>query len=252
MMNVMSSVPWHENDTYWASVYDFFFSEKAFNQAAQNVPKLIQLSGRSSGNVLDVGCGPGRFAVPLAKQGFNVTGLDRTRLLLDRGKEYAAAQGVDVEWVHDDMRQFVRPNSYDLAISMFTSFGYFEDINENRIVLENVFKSLFPGGVLLMDIMGKEVLARKMQQTGVDTFPNGDLFIERRQVVDDWQRVENEITTITQGEIRRFPIRLWIFSGRELRSLLADAGFTTTKLYGNLDGMPYGVDATRLIALSQK
>jgi 2-polyprenyl-3-methyl-5-hydroxy-6-metoxy-1,4-benzoquinol methylase len=248
----MSSIPWHENDTYWASVYDFFFSDKAFSQAAQNVPLLIQLTGHSTGDVLDLGCGPGRFAVPLAKAGFKVTGLDRTRMLLDRAKEYAAAQGVHVEWVQDDMRQFMRPDTYDLVISMFTSFGYFEDIHENRAVLENVFRSLKPGGVLLMDIMGKEILAKKMQPTGVDTLPNGDLLIERPKIVDDWQKVENEITTITHGEIRHFPVRLWIFSGRELKMLLASAGFKKIKLFGSLDGKPYGHDATRLIAVAEK
>lgn len=248
----MSSIPWHEDDTYWASVYDFFFSEKAFNQAAQNIPMLLQLAGRSTGNVLDLGCGPGRFAVPLAKAGFNVTGLDRTRMLLDRGMEYAAAQGVQVEWLQDDMRQFVRPDTYDIVISMFTSFGYFEDIHENRAVLENIFRSLKLGGVLLMDMMGKEILAKKMQPAGVDTLPNGDLFIERLKIVDDWQKVENEITTITHGEIRRFPIRMWIFSGGELKMLLADVGFKKIKLFGGLDGKPYGPDATRLIAVAEK
>ena len=95
----MGTVPWYESDTYWASVYDFFFSEKAFANAALNVPKLIQLCGHTSGNLLDLGCGPGRYAIPLAKAGFKVTGVDRTQLLLDRGKEHAIEQGVQIEWV---------------------------------------------------------------------------------------------------------------------------------------------------------
>jgi SAM-dependent methyltransferase len=247
----MSSV-WHEDDAYWASVYDFFFSEKAFNQAALNTPKLIQLSGRTSGNLLDLGCGPGRYAIPLAKQGFNVTGLDRTRLLLDRGKEHAEAQGVKVEWVQGDMRQFVRLNNYDLIISMFTSFGYFEEMAENRAVLENVYKSLVPGGILLMDMAGKELVARKQQPALVNTLPNGDLFIEQPRFVDDCQKVENEIITILQGQIRRFPIRLWIFSAGELKGLLSDAGFRMIKIFGSFDGIPYGPDASRLIAVSEK
>ena len=248
----MSTVPWYENDTYWASVYDFFFSEKRFIQAALNVPKLIQLSGRSGGSLLDLGCGPGRHAVPLAKEGFKVTGLDRTQLLLDRGEEYASAHAVTIEWVNEDMRRFVRSDTYDLVINMFTSFGYFEDMNENRAVLENVFKSLVSGGVFLMDLMGKEILARKSHPAMVDALPNGDLFIERPQVVDDWQKVQNEIITIIHGEIRVFPVRLWIFSAGELMRLLLDAGFKKVKFYGSLDGDSYGPDAARLVAVSEK
>jgi 2-polyprenyl-3-methyl-5-hydroxy-6-metoxy-1,4-benzoquinol methylase len=248
----MSALAWHEDDSYWASVYNFFFSEKAFRQAELNVPKLIQLSGRVAGKLLDLGCGPGRYAVPLAKLGFQVTGLDRTQLLLNRGREYASTQAVQVEWVNDDMRRFVRPDTYDVVVSMFTSFGYFEDINENRAVLENVFKSLIPGGVLLMDLAGKEIVARVFQPAGVNALPNGDLFIEERQIVEDWQKAQNKITTIVQGQIRVTPIRLWIFSAAELKRLLLDAGFTKVQVYGNLEGAPYGPDATRLIAVAEK
>jgi SAM-dependent methyltransferase len=248
----MSTLAWHEDDTYWASVYNFFFNEKAFRQAELNVPKLIQLSGRVSGKLLDLGCGPGRYTVPLAKEGFQVTGLDRTQLLLDRGKEYASTQAVHVEWVNDDMRRFVRPDTYNSVISMFTSFGYFEDLNENRSVLENVVKSLVPGGVFLMDLAGKEIIARVFQTAGVIALPNGDLLIEQRQIVDDWQKAQNEITTIVQGQIRVFPIRLWIFSAAELKRLLLDAGFRKVQIYGNLDGAPYGPDAARLIAVCEK
>jgi SAM-dependent methyltransferase len=248
----MSTVLWHEDDAYWAAVYDFFFSEEKFGHAALNVPKVIQLSGRTSGKLLDLGCGPGRYAVPLAREGFNVTGVDRTRLLLDRGKEYAASKGVQVEWVQEDMRRFVRPNTYNLIISMFTSFGYFEDMRENKTVLENVFTSLAPGGALFMDLAGKEIVARKMQPAGVEILPNGDVFIERRQIVDDWQKAETEIITISKGQMRRFPIRLWIFSAGELKGLLSDAGFTKIKVYGSFDGALYGPDAVRLIAVAEK
>ena len=248
----MSIVPWYENDTYWASVYDFFFSEKAFANAAVNVPKVIQLCGRTSGNLLDLGCGPGRYAIPLAKDGFKVTGLDRTQLLLDRGKQHASAHGVDVEWINDDMRRFVRPNTYDLVVSMFTSFGYFEDIKDNQTVLKNVCTSLVSGGVFLMDLMGKEIQARRSVPAAIDTLPNGDLFIDRPVVVDDWQKVENEIILIIGGQVRRFPIRLWIFSARELKGMLSDAGFKKIKIYGNLDGTPYGPGASRLIAVAEK
>jgi len=248
----MSTVPWHENDTYWQSVYDFFFSENAFNQAGLNAPKVIQLSGRTSGKLLDLGCGPGRYAIPFAKHGFAVTGVDRTRLLLDRGEKHAASAGVNVEWVHDDMRRFVRPNTYDLVVSMFTSFGYFEDLKENRAVLENVWSSLAAGGILLMDTVGKEIIARHYQPAGVNALPNGDLMIERRQIVDDWQKASTEIITIVQGQVRAFPVRLWIFSALELKGLLTDAGFRKITFYGNFDGAPYNPDANRLITVAEK
>jgi len=102
---------------------------------------VIHLGGRSAGKLLDLGCGPGRYAIPFARENFSVTGLDRTRLLLDRGKEYADAQGMHVEWVEDDMRRFDRTHTtWSSACSPL--LGYFENMNENRAVLENVRRGL--------------------------------------------------------------------------------------------------------------
>ena len=60
-----------------------------------------------------------------------------------------------------DMRDFTRAETYDIALSIFTSFGYFEDPRQDVAVLRNVFASLRPGGAFLIDMNGKEVIARK-------------------------------------------------------------------------------------------
>ncbi len=90
-----------------------------------------------------------------------MTGVDRTRCLLERGRERATQIGVEAGWVAADMREFVRPAAFDLAINVFTSFGYFDDPAENRRVLENIFASLKPGGTFVFEAVGKEILAGK-------------------------------------------------------------------------------------------
>ena len=96
--------------------------------------------------MLDLCCGPGRFSIELAKRGFRVTGVDRTRFLLGKAKSREKKAGVKVEWVESDMRDFVRPGAFDLALSMFTSFGYFDDKADDLRVLRQVCESLKPGG----------------------------------------------------------------------------------------------------------
>jgi len=67
---------------------------------------------------------------------------------------------------------------------------------------------------------------------------NGDLFIDQPRFIEDWQQVEDEIITVIQRQVRRFAVRLWIFSAGELKALLSDAGFKRVRIYGNLDGYP--------------
>ena len=69
--------------------------------------------------------GPGRHVAALAKRGFRVTGVDLSPFLLRRAQELAQRESFGIEWVQEDMRSFLRPEAFDLAISLFTSFGYF-------------------------------------------------------------------------------------------------------------------------------
>ena len=247
-----ASSDWFADDTFWDAAYPFMFPDARFAAAVEEVPKIVALSGGAGTTVLDLCCGPGRYAVPFAKHGYAVTGVDRTPLLLDKARAYATAEQVDVEWVWEDMRRFARPNTFDLTLSLYTSFGYFDEPSENRAVLHNVFTSLTAHGVLVLDVAGKEVLARSFQPTGSQALPNGDLLIQRRTVVDDWSRLDNEWILITDGGMRRFRFRHWVYSGHELKELLASVGFSPIALYGDLNGAAYGPSAQRLIAVAHK
>src|SRR5678816_4345560 len=116
---------WYADDDFWARIYPVLFSHELFERAAAEVDAVLALTGVRGGRALDLCCGPGRHAVPLARHGFKVTGVDLSGFLLDEARSRAAAAGVDVEWVAQDMRTFVRPGAYDLIINLYTSFGYF-------------------------------------------------------------------------------------------------------------------------------
>jgi SAM-dependent methyltransferase len=243
---------WFDDDAFWIATYPFMFPETSFTTAVSDIPKIMALSGCSEGSVLDMCCGPGRHAVPFARSGFKVTGVDRTSFLLDKAKLYAEQQQVRVSWVQDDMRRFVEPNQFNLALSLYTSFGFFENMDENRTVLRNIHSSLMQGGRLVMEMVGKERLARIFQPTGSQQLPSGDLLFERRTIHEGWEKVDNEWHLVSNGQVKTFHFRFWVFSGRELKDLLIQAGFSNVTIYGDLDGAEYGPNAARLIAVAQK
>jgi ubiquinone/menaquinone biosynthesis C-methylase UbiE len=125
------SKEWFENEAFWREAYVFMFPDTRIAEATDQMAKALALTSPSGKAVLDLCCGPGRCAVALAKHGLSVTGVDRTKYLLDKARARARQEGVRVKWVQEDMRNFVQKDSYDLALSMFTSFGYFESRDED-------------------------------------------------------------------------------------------------------------------------
>jgi len=243
---------WFEDDSFWTELYPFMFPAQRFEAAAEEIDKMTALLDLQGSTILDLCCGPGRHSVELAKRGYRVTGVDRTPFLLNKAKERAANVGVDVEWVEEDMRRFVRPDTYDLVLNMFTSFGYFYSTEEDTVVLGNMLQSLKPGGAVILEMMGKERLARIFQPTTSQSAPDGSILVERHHVFDEWTRMGNEWTIIRKGDVRSFKFHHTVYSGRELRGLLEGTGFCEVRIYGNLDGDDYDIDAERLIAVGTK
>jgi SAM-dependent methyltransferase len=238
---------WFADEAFWEASYPAMFPESRFRAAEEEIEALLELAHRPVGPILDLACGPGRHSIPLAQRGFAVTGVDRSPFLLQKAQERGREAKVEVEWLQADMRDFLRPATYGLALSLFTSFGYFRPNEENERVLENIHTSLAPGGAFILDVAGKEVLARIYQATGSGDVPGG-IIVQRRTVVEDWSQMANEWILIEEDRVRSFSIRHWIYSGRELKQMLQNAGFATVQLFGDLRGAPYGPAAARLVA----
>ena len=188
----------------------------------------------------------------LAARGFQVTGVDRSPFLLDRARERAAERGPEVELVAGDMRDFVRPEGFDLAVSLFTSFGYFEDRADDFTVLRNLHASLRPRGVCVVDVIGKERLARIFQPTVAEELPDGTVLVQQHAIEEDWTRIRNRWSVLHEGTVRTYEFALNLYSGQELRERLVEAGFADVALYGGFDGAPYGLESERLVAVARK
>ena len=243
---------WFDDNAYWRELYPSMFTEERFAAAPEQIEKVLALAEPIGKAALDLCCGPGRCSIALARAGFRVTGVDKTKFLLDKARAKARAAKVKIEWVHADMRDFVRPEAYDFALSMWTSFGYFDDKREDIQVLENILTSLKPGGVVLLEMMGKERLARMLQPTTSDVLPDGSQLIQRHEIFDDWTRIRNEWILIRKGKARSFKFHHTIYSGQELRDRMERVGFVHVRLFGNLDGDAYGQNASRLVAVGRK
>jgi SAM-dependent methyltransferase len=244
---------WFTDESFWERLYPVLFSEERFAAAADETRQLAELTGVRSGRVLDLCCGPGRHTIALAREGYAVTGLDLSGYLLGKARARQAEAGVDVEWVQEDMREFVRPGEYDLVLNLFTSFGYFALPSDNMQTLRNMVESTSENGCVVIDTLGKEALAERLPLNRQPTEEQGgSLLIQRMEVVDDWCRVKSEWLLVQREKVQRFHFEHALYSGHELRELMNWAGMSDVRLYGGLDGRPYGPGATRLVAVGRR
>ncbi len=245
---------WHDHDEWWEATAKIMFQARAWELAPQQVEQALALAAfEPPVRVLDMPCGVGRHALELARLGCPVTAVDRTGAYLEQARQRADDLGLRIEFVQADMREFQRPEAFDLAINLFTSFGFFEDEADDLRVLGNLYASLRPGGALVMDMAGKEVLARKFVPHDWRELEDGTLLLEERTINQDWTWLESRWILINKdGEQREYPLSLRVYGASDLRRALEATGFGQVRIYGDLAGAPYDHTAQRLVAVARK
>jgi SAM-dependent methyltransferase len=244
----------HNAEAFWDAFGPAMFTPERLRVAETEAAGVLACLGLTSGTgltLLDMPCGVGRHSIALARWGFEVTGVDRTPSYLARARRSAPPELV-VRWVEGDMIDFDGCGGYDVAVNLYTSFGYFDDPVDNLRHLANTRRALKPGGRLVMDMKGKEAAARAYRRKHWEDLPDGSLFLAESIPVQEWRRMENRWILIKPDGVRlEHRTRLWMYSAAELDALLERAGFVDRRFLGSLEGAPYDEKAERLVAIAR-
>ncbi len=149
------------------------------------------------------------------------------------------------------MRAYCVPNNFDIVINVFGSFGYFENPDDDKKVVENMYTSLRAGGQFLIETMGKEIMARDFQKRNWSE--EGELLIlSERKVSQNWGRIEARWIVIQGTKRVEHHVSVRSYSAWELSALLFTCGFSEVQVYGSLDGTEYDQMAQRLVVVGRK
>lgn len=243
---------WHEQDEFWLAMAPVLFTAGRLAKTASEIDQieaLLHLPPQAL--VLDLCCGIGRHSLELARRGFAVTGVDRTAGYLAEARCTAASEQLCAEFIREDIRQFCRPEGFDAAVNLFTSFGYFERPEDDQLVVQNLYRSLKPGGRLLIDTRGKEVLARSFQER-IWWEEDGLTVLEEQQVLCDWSRIACRWILFKGSQRHEWTTSQRLYSGSELAGLLSSCGFADVRVHGDLGGAAYDQNAKRLVVIAEK
>lgn len=216
----------------------------------EGIARLLELPPGS--HILDLCCGHGRHAVPLAQRGYHVTGQDLNEAFLERARAAADEAGVAVRWVHRDMRDVPFEAEFDAVINVFTAFGYLESEADDVRVLEQVCKALKPGGRFLVETLHRDALVRGFQAHGISRHEGGRLVLEERHFDQLSGRIDVRVTLLhPDGRRAEYRHKERIYSITELARLLQVVGLELEAHYGGLAGNPLTLDSRRLVLLSR-
>ena len=232
----------------YLALYDPVLQERTPGEV-DAIERLLEI--RPPLRLLDLACGQGRHSIELARRGYQVTGVDQSRYLLDVAAQRAAMAGVAVHRVEGDMR---RPppevGGYDVVVNLFTSFGYFADDADDLVVLRAVAGVLRPGGRFLLELLNGERIMRTFEER--EWIPFGEATVlERRRLDRDRHRMEVDRTIVRDGHEEQTFHTLRLYSGRELAALAREAGFTHVELYGGWDREPLTENSLRVVAVAR-
>lgn len=150
-------------DTLYADQYDQLYAEKSYAAECDLVVEAIRRHlPRPAQTVLDVGCGTGAHAIELARRGYQVTGVDLSKAMLDRAASKAASlEAVQrPDFLQGDARTFSTGRTHDVAIMMFAVVGYLTSNDDVLAGLRNIRRHLVPGALFVCDFWyGPSVLS---------------------------------------------------------------------------------------------
>ena len=214
---------------------------------AEHVVDLIArfLEGHDVRSVLDMGCGAGRHSRALCERWWTV-GLDLSAALL----KIARREMPDAPYVRADMRELpFAPESFDLVVNLFTSFGYFEDDLENERVLVRVCDALRRGGTLVIDFLNASQVRSDLVPYD-ERVEHGITIEQIRSISPDDRFVEKTIRLRERG--KEYIERVRLLTPRDLERMLDVAGFAVVARIGDYTGAPWSETSPRAIFFASR
>lgn len=213
----------------------------------------LDLSGAARPRVFDICCGVGRHARPLAARGCQVIGVDLAESNIQAARDVARQEGLAdrCEFHHADIREFTPPAGCDLAINMFTSFGYFESDEADAVILAKAAESLRPGGRFILDVANREAVIggfRRRQRRG----RRGNYVIEEAQLDLATGRMVGTWTFFRDGEKSEHRVSIRLYALHELVRMVEAHGLHFGQAFGDFEGNPYDRLSSRCIVAAEK
>ncbi len=227
-----------------------------------DLPFWLSVAAREGGPIVEWGAGTGRLSGPLCGAGFEVTAVEVSEAMVERGR----GKGGSVEWVCGDMRDVRLGRRYGLAVCAFNSFLCLTSPEAALAFLRNAHSHLVPGGLLGLEVSAfspeelsgppggpqlRHDLTRALPQGGSlerFTASNYDAASQLHSM-----RLFYELYGPSGGleSQRAHALEIRLAWRDELSLMLQLAGFSVEAVYGGFEGEPFTAESGHLVVLAR-
>ncbi len=232
---------------WFNSPYYHILYKNRDDKEAENFLKTLSksLQFQPTDKILDLACGKGRHSIYLNHKGLRVTGLDLSE---ENIKEASLAQNETLDFHVHDMRE-VYPAKFHFILNLFTSFGYFNCLDDNLRVLNACKQMLDYNGRLVIDFMNAELVKKCLIGSEVKTIQGIDFHINKK-LLDGV--IEKTIRFSDMGKDFEFSEQVQALTLTDFRKLFAGAGFELINTFGDYKLNPYQPESSPRLILVAK
>lgn len=221
-------------------------------------PFIEALARETGGPLLDLACGTGRLAIPYAKFGYAVTGVDLALPMIEHARRKAADEGVAVRFVHGDARSMDLDGRFGLVYMTGNAFQAFLSPADQRAVLAAVRVHLAEDGIFvfgtrapipahLETCLEETIWNRYAAPDGRAITVSGYQRYDPATQVQHWTTLRSWRTASGDSAVNVTRIAIRYAESEELTALLRGSGFAVRSRYGSWLGEPYSGESESMI-----
>lgn len=196
---------------------------------------ILKLSQESV--ILDLACGQGRHSLEFARRGFSqIYGIDRSHYLIRKAKQSNSNENLNVNFKEGDARKLpFQADTFEVILMLGNSFGYFENVNDDLKILNEIFRVLKPNGKFLIDVADGDYLKNHYNPRSWEWIDNNHFVCRERSLASDKERLISRevITNIKKGVVVDQFYAERLYTSKNLQKILSEAGFNHILFHKN-------------------
>jgi len=237
---------WYEN--WFGNEYLSVYAHRDEDEARELVQLILaNVHLDKNAKIVDLCCGQGRHAYILSQEGYEVYGIDLSRTLLQVAK-FKNCHSTNTFFIQADMRKLPAVNSFDLLLNLFTSFGYFEEDEENKTVFRQFHHVLKAEGYFVFDYFHTPYLRANLERYHSEQI--GDLIVEQERFIEG-SRVQKIIRLNRNGKKSTFFESVKMYEKDKILEMMEETGLSVSCIFGDYVGSPLSDTSERIIIIGQ-